>query len=81
MNCILTKLGHARIPHTNEEMKEFWRTFGHETIDSGEPIAKTIKFSLTDLETVGKTTMAHVMVDLGLFSSVKQAKVMDGINL
>ena len=74
MICILTKLGRATMPHTVEEMKEFWHKLGHETTDSGEPIAKTTKFSLTELEAVGKTTMAHVMVDLGLFSSVKQAK-------
>ena len=61
-------------PPTFEEMQEFWKRRGHDVYPDGSPMPKKMIFSKTDLENNGKTLMAHVMVELGIFPSVGQAK-------
>ena len=56
--CVLTELGHAKMPPSNEEMKLFWAGLGHEVNENFEPIAKPVMFSKSHLESENKTLMA-----------------------
>lgn len=70
----------ARVPgfrdtlYSIDEMREFWAHLGHAIDGEGQPLPKMRRFQRTALEAEGKTTMAHVMFDLGAFASVGEAK-------
>lgn len=72
--CVLTELGHARPATSHAEIVKFWAALGHEVNAQGEPLARPRVFSIAELAAEKKTLMAHVMVELGVFASVGQAK-------
>lgn len=57
-----------------EDLEDLAERFGWDLDEKGMPLPGAIVFSKSELESQGKTLMAHIMAELKIFPSVGQAR-------